>query len=88
MLMLVSESHLLQWSRVGRHCSLREECGGKCAQEVRRHAHGGEGDVVVVEEEEELEQCDGVLAQPTALLANLPLLRKRSVNDAVALLAS
>ena len=41
--------------------------------------------MVVVEEEEELEECDGIFAQPTSLLATLPLLRKRSVNDAVAL---
>ena len=56
--------------------AVREERGSERAQEVTRHAHRHEGHVVVVEEEKELEQGHGILAQPAALLASLPLLCK------------
>ena len=60
--------------------AVREERGGEGRQEVLRHAHVHEAGVVVVEEEQELEERDGVLAQPAALLARLPLLAKPTVQ--------
>ena len=61
--------------------AVREERGGEGRQEVLRHAHMHEAGVVVVEEEQELEERDGVLAQPAALLASLPLLAKPTVQQ-------